>query len=113
MHPEQPSLTAISNTAVELHRESFGRGPGAAKSYVTDDLVTCVLSDVFTASERTLIGVGEADLVRTSRTVHQVAVEETYKTRMSAAVGRPVTAHLSTINVEADIAIDIFVLGPS
>src|ERR1700761_5876924 len=55
----RPQLTEISNAAVALHREHFGRGPGAAKTHVTDNLVVCVLNDIFTPLERTLIDAGQ------------------------------------------------------
>jgi uncharacterized protein YbcI len=108
----RPALTEISNAAVALHRDHFGRGPGAAKSYVTDDVVICVLHDIFTPVERTLIDAGEADHVRKTRAIHQVALEETYKQRMAEVVGRPVTAYMSTIHIEPDLAVEVFMLGP-
>jgi uncharacterized protein YbcI len=108
----RPSLTEISNAAVALHRDHFGRGPGAAKSYVTDDVVVCVLTDIFTPVERTLIDAGESDHVRRTRAIHQVALEETYKQRMAEVIGRPLIAYLSTIHIEPDFAVEIFMLGP-
>jgi uncharacterized protein YbcI len=107
----RPQLTEISNTAVALHREHFGRGPGAAKTHVTDNLVVCVLTDVFTPLERTLIEAGQAARVRETRAIHHAATEGAYKARMEAVLGRPVEAHMSTIHVPTDVAVDIFVLG--
>jgi uncharacterized protein YbcI len=107
----RPQLTEISNTAVALHREHFGRGPGAAKTHVTDNLVVCVLTDVFTPLERTLIDAGQEVRVRETRAIHHVATEGAYKARMEAVLGCPVEAHMSTIHFNPDVAIDIFVLG--
>jgi uncharacterized protein YbcI len=106
----RPQLTEISNTAVALHREHFGRGPGAAKTYLTDNLVVCVLSDVFTPLERTLIDAGEELRVRETRALHHAATEDAYRSRMEAVLGMPVEAHMSTIHVDPDVAVDIFVL---
>jgi uncharacterized protein YbcI len=108
----RPALTEISNTAVALHREHFGRGPGAAKSHVSDNLVVCVLTDVFTPVERTLIDAGEEERVRETRAVHRAATDAIYKSRMEAVLGRQVEAHLSSVNVDPDVAVDVFVLGP-
>jgi uncharacterized protein YbcI len=108
----RPALTEISNTAVALHREHFGRGPGAAKTHVTDNLVVVVLTDVFTPVERTLIDAGQEARVRETRAAHRAATEGVYKTRMEAVLGRPVAAHLSSIHVDPDVAVDIFVLDP-
>lgn len=107
----RPQLTDISNAAVALHREHFGRGPGAAKTHVTDNLVVCVLTDVFTPLERTLLDAGQETRVRETRALHHAATEEAYKARMETVLGRPVEAHMSAIHVDPDMAVDIFVLG--
>lgn len=108
----RPALTAISNTAVALHREHFGRGPGAAKTHVSDNLVVCVLTDVFTPVERTLIEAGQEARVRETRAAHRAATDAIYKERMEAVLGQRVEAHLSSVNVDPDVAVDVFVLGP-
>jgi uncharacterized protein YbcI len=105
-------LTEISNAAVALHREHFGRGPGAAKTHVTDNLIVCVLSDVFTPVEKTLIEAGQSGRVRDTRAAHRDATEAVYKSRMEEVVGRPIEAHLSSVHFDPDVAIDVFVLGP-
>lgn len=107
----RPQLTDISNAAVALHREHFGRGPGAAKTHVTDNLVVCVLTDVFTPLERTLLDAGQEARVRETRAIHRAATEDAYKGRMEEVLGRPVEAHMSTIHVDPDVAVDIFVMG--
>jgi uncharacterized protein YbcI len=107
----RPALTEISNTAVALHREHFGRGPGAAKSHVSDNLVVCVLSDVFTPVERTLIEAGQEARVRETRAAHRAATDGIYKARMEAVVGHRVEAHLTSINVDPDVAVEVFVLA--
>jgi uncharacterized protein YbcI len=109
--PSRPQLTEISNAAVALHREHFGRGPGAAKTHVADNLVVCVLTDVFTPFEKTLIEAGEEERVRETRAIHRTATEDVYKSRMEAVIGRRVDAHLSSIHVDPDVAVDIFVIG--
>src|ERR1700761_6566185 len=107
----RPQLTEISNTAVALHREHFGRGPGAAKSHISDNLVVCVLTDVFTPFEKTLIEAGQEERVRETRSIHRAATEDVYKKRMETVLGRKVDAHMSSIHVDPDVAVDIFVMG--
>jgi uncharacterized protein YbcI len=107
----RPQLTEISNAAVALHREHFGRGPGAAKTHISDNLVVCVLTDVFTPLEKTLIEAGQEERVRETRAIHRAATEDVYKLRMEAVLGREVEAHMSSIHVDPDIAVDIFVLA--
>jgi len=107
----RPQLTEISNTAVALHREHFGRGPGAAKTHLSDNLIVCVLTDVFTPLERTLIDAGQGGRVRETRAIHHAATEDIYKSRMEMVLGCPIEAHLSTIHFDPDVAVDIFVLA--
>ncbi len=105
------SLVDLSNAMVALHRRHFGRGPGAAKSFVTDEMAVCVLSDIYTQVEKTLIGAGQAEHVRRTRGLHQEALEDDYKTCVEEVMGRPVVAFLSVVHVEPDVAIDIFLFG--
>jgi uncharacterized protein YbcI len=101
----------LSNAMVALHRENYGRGPGGAKSYLSDEIAVCVLSDVFTQVERTLIEAGEADHVRQSRLLHETAIEAEYKDAVEAILGRRVEACLSVIHVDPDVAMQSFLLA--
>jgi uncharacterized protein YbcI len=96
---------------VALHRQYFGRGPGAAKSFVNDETVVCVLSDIYTQVERTLIKAGQAGHVKRTRRLHQEALEEEYKAAVERIMGRPVSAFLSDVHVDPDVAIEVFLLG--
>jgi hypothetical protein len=50
--------SAISDGLVALLKEYYGRGPDKAKTYVTDDLVVCLLRGGFTRVEQTLLDGG-------------------------------------------------------
>lgn len=104
------TLVELSNAMVALHREHFGRGPGAAKSFVNDEMVICVLNDIYTAVERTLIRAGQAEHVRRTRALHQEALEDEYKVRVEGIMGRRVVAFLSVVHVDPDVAIEVFLL---
>lgn len=56
-------LAEITNRIVAFMREHYGRGPIKAKTYVLDNLIVCVLSDGFTAIERTMMEGGEPERV--------------------------------------------------
>ncbi len=103
-------LTELSNAMVAMHREHFGRGPGAAKSFLFDDMCLCVLSDVFTPVEKTLIRAGKVEHVRQTRNLHQLALEQEYKRHVEALTGRKVIAFVSAIHFEPDLAVEMFML---
>lgn len=105
------SLVELSKAMVALHRDHFGRGPGAAKSFANGEVVVCVLSDVYTAAERTLIAAGQAEHVRGTRALHQEALEGEYRASAERALGRPVIAFLSVVHVDPDVAVEVFLLG--
>lgn len=105
------ALVELSNAMVGLHREYFGRGPGAAKSFVTEEMAVCVLSDIYTPVERTLIRAGQAEHVRRTRALHQEVLEDRYKASVERIMGRPVAAFLSVVHVDPDVAIEVFLLG--
>jgi uncharacterized protein YbcI len=105
------ALTEVSNSLVALHREHFGRGPGAARSFISDEIVVCVLTDIYTQVEKTLIRAGQADHVRETRALHQLALEDEYKSRVERIIGARVDAFLSVVHVDPDLAVETFVLS--
>ncbi len=59
-------------------REHHGRGPIKAKTYVLDNLIVCVLSDGFTAIERTMMEGGEPERVLQMRRDFQRVMNDRY-----------------------------------
>ena len=104
-------LVEFSNTMVALHREHFGRGPAAARAYIADGFAICVLTDVYTKVEQTLIEAGRLDHVRDTRLLHQESLEEEYKRAAEEALGRRVIAFVSATHAEPDVEIEVYLLG--
>jgi uncharacterized protein YbcI len=105
-------LTELSNAMVALHREHFGRGPGAAKTWVADDMVVCTLSDVYTHVEKTLIRSGHIDRVRETRMLHQLALEREFTRPVEELTGRRVMAFVSSVHFDPDLSVELFMLEP-
>jgi uncharacterized protein YbcI len=63
--------TAISEGIVALLKEFYGRGPERAKTYVSGDLVVCLLRGGFTWVEQTLREGGHGDDVIRQRMAFQ------------------------------------------
>jgi uncharacterized protein YbcI len=111
--PDGPELAAISNGLAHLHVASYGRGPTRTKTHAVDDTVVCVLWDGFTVVERTLIEAGEEAAVRSLRHSFQRAMETEFVAVVEAATGRAVIAYMSTVSVEPDVALEVFLLAPA
>jgi uncharacterized protein YbcI len=106
-------LTELSNAMVALHREHFGRGPGAAKSVVVDEMVICTLTDVYTPVEKAVIRAGDIERVRETRQLHQLALETEYKGAVESLIGRRVIVFVSSVHFDPDMAIELFILEPA
>jgi uncharacterized protein YbcI len=105
-------VRALSNAMVALHRRHYGRGPAAARSFLLDGMVLCVLSDVYTHVERTLLEAGQADRVRETRLLHQIAMENEYRATVEEVTGRRVAGFVSTVGFDPDVAVELFFLEP-
>jgi uncharacterized protein YbcI len=101
---------AISNAIVGIHSKHYGKGPTKAKTYLIDDMVVCVMQDVFTTVERTLIDAGKGELVREVRTTFQYSLRDEFIDAVSGVVGRRARSFMSQIDCEADMAIEFFLL---
>ena len=110
---EGQRLAEISNAIVKIFSEYYGRGPTKAKTYAFDDYVLCVLEDILTTVERTLVDSGQEDLVRAVRLRFQETVADQFKSAVAEAMGRPVIAYHSQVTFNPSIGFEMFVLGNS
>jgi uncharacterized protein YbcI len=108
-----PLLAEVTNAIVRLHSSHYGKGPTRSKSYLLDDVLICVMSDVFTTVERTLIDAGEAASVRETRLAFQDAMAGRFIEAIEEVVGRRVLGFTGQVITDEDIAIDMFVLEPA
>jgi uncharacterized protein YbcI len=101
---------AISNAIVGIHSKHYGKGPTKAKTYLIDDTIVCVMQDVFTTVERTLIDNGKGELVREVRTTFQYAFRDEFNAAIRELTGRNPRAFMSQIDCDGDIAVEFFLL---
>jgi uncharacterized protein YbcI len=110
---EGAKLAQISDGLVGLHTQYYGKGPTEAKTYLVDDTVICVLRGGFTTVERTLIDQDRADAVLQIRHTFQSALEGEFRRVVEDALERNVTAYISAVHTNPDIAVELFMLEPS
>lgn len=112
--PERGQLAAqISREIVQLHARLYGRGPTKARTYVEPEYVMCVLEEVFTVAERTLIRAGNGEQVMATRTAFQDAMQSEFSGLVEEATGRSIRAFVSQVHIGADLAVEIFIFEPS
>jgi uncharacterized protein YbcI len=105
-------LALISTGLVQLHSRYYGKGPTKAKTHLVGDTVVSILEGGFTTVERTLLDTGDLESVYQMRRSFQSATEGEFRRIVEEATGRPVRAYMSTIHVDPDLAVELFVLEP-
>ena len=105
--------TQISDGLVALLKEYYGRGPERTKTYVTDDLVVCVLRGGFTRVEKTLLEGGRSAAVIQQRMEFQEVMRDRFVKVVESATGRPVVGFMSGNQQDPDMICEVFVLAPT
>jgi uncharacterized protein YbcI len=103
-------LAEISTELVKLHHRVYGRGPTRAQTFSREDTVVCLLGEVLTTPERTLVAEGHVDAVNRLRSDLHETMEGPAKTIVEEATGRTVIAYISAVRPDADLAVEVFVL---
>jgi uncharacterized protein YbcI len=105
--------TAISDGLVALLKDYYGRGPEKTKTYVSDDLVVCLLRGGFTRVEQTLFESGHGDHVIRQRMAFQEVMRSRFEQVVEEATGRRVIGFMSGNHQDPDMICEVFVLAPN
>ena len=103
-------LARISNAIVRIFTDCYGRGPTKAKTYMFDNYVVCVLEDILTTVERTLVKHGHEELVRQVRLTFQEATADRFTGAVSDILGRRVVTYHSQVTFHPAMGFEMFVL---
>ena len=107
-------LAQVSTEMVRLYKEQFGRGPeSAATSWAGSDVLLCTLHGSLTPAERNLVAMGEQERLRDTRLFFQHAAELEFRQVVERLTSRRVRAFISGMDVERDVAAELFYLEPS
>jgi uncharacterized protein YbcI len=104
----QSLLARISTEVVRTIKDSFGKGPVKAKSYMLDDFLLVVMRGGVTVAEQTMLDRGHGDLVRQFRQTYQNEMGTELVTKVETLTGRKVINYQSQILFEPHIVMEIF-----
>jgi uncharacterized protein YbcI len=116
--PDEPTpahysaRAAISNSIVRIHARSYGRGPTKARTVMGEDYAMCILENIYTPAERTLIEAGKASQVNEIRASFQEVARPEFVAAVEEITGRRVRAFLSQVHQDPDLAVEIFIFQP-
>jgi uncharacterized protein YbcI len=106
-------MVEISNAMVHLYKELFGRGPTKVRtSYAGPDLLVTTLENSLTRIERTMASAGEQERLRDLRMHFQYLHEDDFVGAVEQTTGRKVRAFVSGMDIERDVASELFYLEP-
>jgi uncharacterized protein YbcI len=106
------SLAAISRDIVGVYARFYGRGPTKAKTVWRDEIIVCILEDIFTKAEQLLIDGGRFEDVRLHRIAFQDEVAPLLRAGVETVTDRRVRSFLSQVSIDG-AASEVFVLGAS
>ena len=101
-------LAKISTEVVRTLKDSFGKGPLKAKSYLLDDFLLVVMRGGVTVAEETMLERGHEDLVREFRQKYQNEMGDVLVSKVETLTGRRVTNYQSQILFDPHIVMEIF-----
>ena len=109
----EAQLEAVTEALVGLHERYHGRKPGSARTlFMGDDMVACLLGDIYTNVEQTMIEMQRKALVQETRSAFQQAMEQRFIRAVERITDRRVAKFISTHHVGPDLELEIFVLEP-
>ena len=106
-------MLEIANEMVRLHKAAFGRGPTKARAVLSGpDMIVITLENSLTVAERNLARLGHHDRIRESRLQLQRSLEKDFRSVVEGVLGRRTLAFISGIDVDRDVAMEVFTLEP-
>ena len=107
-------LEAVNEAMVALHARYHGRRPATARTQMMgDDMLACLLGDVYTDVEKTMIELQRKALVHETRVAFQQAMERRFISAVERHTGRRVAQFISTHHVGPDLELELFVFEPA
>jgi uncharacterized protein YbcI len=107
------ALEAVNEAMVALHERYHGRRPATARAQMMGpDVLACLLGEVYTDVEKTMIELQRQALVHETRSTFQRAMEYRFVAAVERLTGRRVAGFISTHHVGPDLELELFVLEP-
>ena len=102
--------TAISAAMVELYGRVYGHDRTTATTYINDNVVVCILEDILSTAEDSLVAAGEGVEVIDARVAFQRDTEDEFTVEIERLTHRRVTAFLSGNQSSPGVACELFFL---
>ena len=101
---------AISAAMVELYAEHYDHPRTTATTYINDNIVVCVLEDILSTDESSLVAAGSGSEVIDGRVAFQEGMEDEFTAEIERLTSRRVTAFMSANQTTPGVACELFFL---
>ena len=101
---------AISASMVDLYARHYGHDRTTGTTYINDNIVVCVLEDILSAAESSLVAAGGGAEVIDGRVAFQEDLQDEFTAEVQRLTGRRVTAFMSANQTTPGIACELFFL---
>ena len=109
--PDDDEMTeAISASMVDLYARFYGHDRTTGTTYINDNVVVCVLENILSATESSLVADGRDGEVIDERVTFQEGMEDEFTSEIERLTGRRVTAFLSANQTSPGVACELFFL---
>ena len=106
-------LEALNDAMVALHEHYHGRTPVTARTQMLgDDMIACVLGDMYTDVEKTMIEIDFAATVHDTRSTFEHATQQRFASAVERTTGRRVKQFMSMHHVGPDLEVLLFLIEP-
>ena len=97
-------LESVNDAMVALHERYHGRKPATARTQMMgEDMLACLLGDVYTDVEKTMIELQRQALVQETRSIFLRAMEYRFIADVERLTGRRVSKFISAHHVGPDL----------
>ena len=103
---------AISASMVELYATHYGHDRTTGTTYINDNVVVCVLEDILSRDESSMVDEGAGSEVIDGRVAFQENMQDEFTAEIERLTARRVTAFMSANQTTPGIACELFFLEP-
>ena len=108
---EGAALTdAISASMVDLYARHYGHDRTTGTTYINDNVVVCVLEDILSTDESSLVAAGSGSEVIDGRVAFQEGMQDEFTAEIERLTHRRVTAFMSANQTTPGVACELFFL---
>ena len=111
--PGDQVLAEVNDAMVALHVRYHGRAPATSRTRMMGtDMLACLLGDVYTDVEKTMIEMQRKATVHATRSAFQRTMEHRFIGVVERVTGRRVAQFISAHHVGPDLELELFILEP-